>query len=330
MVVVTPLIKQRYPQTEIVKAAAALGIPTGFLVYSWDNLSSKGRVHAAPDRTFVWNELQRGEAVDLHGLDPKSVVVTGAPHWDRFFEMQPSCDRVEFCAELGFDPGRPIVLYLGSTIRLGPDERRLFENWVAAVREAPAPLGDANILFRAHPDWGLRQHWLDRSRVGERVAAVPAGQKPGVADQTLYDQLHHSAAAVGLNTSAQIEASIVGKPVYTFPAGEFAPGQEGSLHFYYLLEDRGGVVRYADSLAEHVEQLRHGVAGEYDQVAIRRFCEAFVRPLGLDRPVSPILAEELLELAQEGRSQERAPRAWLWPRADGRRRRKTAKAAGGR
>src|SRR5205823_6371267 len=104
---------------------------------------------------------------------------------------------------------------------------------------------------------------------------------------------------------AQIEASIVGRPVYTFSAGAAAPAQSGSLHFYYLLKDRGGVVSYAESLGEHVAQLERGVSGDYDRDAIRGFCEFFDRPRGLDRPVSPILADEVLNLAES--SPERSP-----------------------
>jgi hypothetical protein len=70
-----------------------------------------------------------------------------------------------------------------------------------------------------------------------------------------------------------------------------------SLHFYYLLEENGGAVAYGETLDEHVAQLELGVAGEFDRERIRRFCETFVRPRGLDRPVTPILADEILALA---------------------------------
>ena len=122
--------------------------------------------------------------------------------------------------------------------------------------------------------------------------------RSGKADQTLFDELFHADVVVGLNTSAQIEASILGKPVYTFSAGAAAAGQEGSLHFYYLLEDRGGVIRYADSLPEHVRQLELGLAGEVDREAIAAFCERIVRPRGLARPVVPLLADEVEALAR--------------------------------
>ena len=47
-----------------------------------------------------------------------------------------------------------------------------------------------------------------------------------VADPALYDSLYHAAAVVGLNTSAMIEAGILGKSVFTIQTQEFAGGQE--------------------------------------------------------------------------------------------------------
>jgi hypothetical protein len=296
VVLVSPLVHQRFHQNEVVKAARELGIPTGFLVYSWDNLSNKGRVHVPPDRIFVWNDLQRQEAVELHGIDPGSVVVTGASRWDEFFAMHPTKDREQFCAKHGFDPARPIIVYLGSTVGVCPNEPEVLDRWIDTIRAAPAPLGPANILFRRHP--GMRKYakiWADWVPKHEGVSASP---NPHQADQSLYNELQHAAAVVGLNTSAQIEAAILGRPVYTFSAGALAPGQTGSRHFYYLLKQHGGVVTYAETLDEHAGQLLQGLAGDYDREALRRFCLDFVRPLGLDRPVSPMLAEEVLKLVE--------------------------------
>jgi hypothetical protein len=225
--------------------------------------------------------------------------------------MQPSVERRDFCEQHRFDPDQPIVLYLGSTERICPDEPAVVERWLDAVRGGPVLLRGANVLVRRHPD--DKAKWAEWQPPFERVSL---SRHPRQQDQSLYDELHHAAAVVGLNTSAQIEASILGKPVLTFSAGEAAPGQAGTLHFYYLLRQRGGIVSYAETLAEHVTQLAPAVAGEYDRAAVRRFCETFVRPHGLDRPVAPILAERVVELAAEGR-RRRPGGGSLRSRADG-------------
>ena len=294
-ILVTPVIRPGLHQTEVLKAARALGIPSGFPVYSWDSLSNKGRLHAFPDRLYVWNDVHRREAVELHGVEDERVVVAGAPHWDGFFDLEPSEDRPAFCSRYGFDPDRATILYLGSTRTVCRDEPEVVERWLAALRGGPAALREANVLVRPHPGEADEPRWTEWSPPGAGVARSAAR---GKADQTLFDELFHADVAVGLNTSAQIEASIVGRPVYTFAAGAAAAGQEGSLHFHYLLEEHGGVIRYGGTLDEHITQLERGLAGEVDREAIRAFCERIVRPRGIARPVVPQLADEVELLAR--------------------------------
>jgi hypothetical protein len=294
-VLVSPLVNQRSQQTEPLKAAHALGVPTAFLPRSWDNLSNRGRIHVAPDRAFVWNEVQRREAIELHGLDPSSVIVTGAPHFDRFFARRSKLSRAEFCRRHDFDESAAIVMFLGSSVRICPDEGLVLAQWLEAVRGSTSPaLATPNVLYRPHPE-----------RPDPRVPTGPWSRRgrdsvvlnPKEADQELYEQLFHADAAVGLNTTAQVEASILGTPVYTYSAGDLAPGQGRTLHYYYLLKDHGGAVTHSESLVDHVRDLERAVAGDYDREAIRRFCESFIRPRGVEKPVSPIVVNEVLELA---------------------------------
>ena len=104
-------------------------------------------------------------------------------------------------------------------------------------------------------------------------------------------------AVVALNTSAELEAGIVGRPVLTIEVGDLAPGQEGSSHFRYLLAEQGGFVEAARGLDEHVDQLRRALAEDSLAEHRRRFIERFVRPRGLDRPAGPELADEIEALA---------------------------------
>ena len=74
-----------------------------------------------------------------------------------------------------------------------------------------------------------------------------------------FDSLHHSAAVVGLNTSAFIEAGIARRPVLAILPQEFSASQEGTLHFRYLIE--GGLLTTSRSLEEHAAQLATMLAG---------------------------------------------------------------------
>jgi hypothetical protein len=112
-----------------------------------------------------------------------------------------------------------------------------------------------------------------------------------------YHSLHYSSAVVGVNTSAMIEAAVLGRPVLTVRAAEFRASQDGTVHFRYLTPEGGGPAQVADDLDTHLEQLSRALdAPEEVRERGRRFVEHFVRPRGLERPATPILLEELESL----------------------------------
>jgi hypothetical protein len=99
---------------------------------------------------------------------------------------------------------------------------------------------------------------------------------------------------VGVNTTAMVEAAIVGRTVLSVLADEFKDTQRGTLHFRYLLTEHGGFLRTAASLPEHAQQLAETLrAPEIGRAACARFVASFVRPAGLDLPATPILVEAL-------------------------------------
>src|SRR5262249_10535252 len=151
VVLVTPLIGFGTPQADVVRAARRLGIPVCFPVRSWDNLTNKGLLREAPDLVLVWNDLQRSEAVELHGVPAERGVVTGAPAYDHWFDWRPSRTREQLCAEVGLDPAKPIVLYVGSSLFIAPDEPAFVRQWVAELRAHGGLLADAGLLVRPHP-----------------------------------------------------------------------------------------------------------------------------------------------------------------------------------
>ena len=167
------------------------------------------------------------------------------------------------------------------------------------------------IAIRPHPVGKGWKH-ADLARFENVVIWPPHSERPIKPEdqREFFDSLAHSAAVVGINTTAMIEAAIVGRSVLTVLAPEFA--QESTLHFHYLLEENGGFLHVASSLEEHAGQL----AAVLDEDAAdaerrRRFVESFVRPQGLDRPATPILADAVEELARVPVQQHAGPESLL-------------------
>jgi hypothetical protein len=298
-VLVSPVVDFGSDQVEYLKAARRLGVPTAVCVASWDNLTSKGLLRGNPDAVFVWNELQRWEAVQYHGLDPRRVVATGAPRFDEWFDRRPRTSAAAFRLRIGLEPTLRHVVYLCSSAFAAGDEVGFVKRWAAAIRTTfpePAPLG---ILVRPHPQNARQWSNADLGGIANAVVWPRHGADPVDEDSRadFYDSIAHSAAVVGRNTSAQIEACIIGKPVLTILESGSSSGQVGTLHFHYLRRERGGFLIEASTIDQHLNQLCAVLDGGLEDAdCSARFLKSFVRPLGLDCSATLALVENLERL----------------------------------
>jgi FkbM family methyltransferase len=301
----TPLIEPGSPQAEYVRSARALGVRTAFCVASWDNLTNKGLIHGEIDLVAVWNEAMKREAVEMHGVAADRVVVTGAAAFDHWFDWRPRSTREAFCSRVGLPADRPYILYLCSSRFVAPEEVPFVRDWVAQLRQSSSPaLREAGVLVRPHPQHAEQWQGIDASGLGASVWP-PGGAAPVDTDSRsdYFESMYHSAAVVGINTTAQIESAILGRPVHTLLAPEFRDTQEGTLHFHHLREVNGGLLHVARDMKEHVAQLDDAMRRPSgDDPRCRRFVEAFVRPHGLDEPATPRLVDALEALARASSS----------------------------
>jgi stage V sporulation protein SpoVS len=309
VVLFTPYVERRgdprpvdIVQPELLRAARSLRIPTAVCVASWDHLTLKSSLCPVPDRVVVWNEIQRAEATELHNVRRERVVVTGAQCYDEWFTWTPR-PRGEFCARVGLDPARPYVLYTCLIIpKRGPSEADFVLRWLGALRADADPLvSRVGALVRPHPGRTAMWHGVDVSRF-RNAALFPRehGFPTDVeAKSDYFDSIFHSSAVVGLNTSAMLEAGVIGRPVLTVLEPAFERYQMGLPHFRYLLEVAGGLVHTAHGLDEHVRQLADALgpgAAQVDQAG-RAFVREFLRPHGLEIAATPIFVDEIERLA---------------------------------
>jgi hypothetical protein len=303
VMLVSPLVAAASEQVDWIRAARACGIRSAVCVASWDNLTNKGLLRVEPDLVLVWNEAQRREAREFHYIPEARVQLTGAQLFDKWFTRSVSLDRDAFCRRAGLPDSGPFVLFTGSSsfISESSAEVAFVRRWIAALRASPLPeLRTVNVLVRPHP-YNFHR-WADDPVTDLAGVAVYPKRSYNPIDPAsrddFYDSLSHSAAVVGINTSAMVEAAIVGRPVCSMLAEEFADSQEGTVHFRHLLPEHGGFLRIAATLDEHVAQL--GACLQHPEITraeTSRFVASFIRPHGVDRPATPVFVNAVEALA---------------------------------
>jgi hypothetical protein len=108
-----------------------------------------------------------------------------------------------------------------------------------------------------------------------------------------------SDAVVGINTTAMIEAAIIGRPVLTIRDDEFVHSQAETLHFGYLPIDAGGCAHVATTLDMHVAQLERVLRDPAESLNVAsRFVRRFIRPLGENDAATNHVCDVIARVAQ--------------------------------
>ncbi len=298
---------------QAVQAAQWLNIPTAAFVFSWDNLTSQGRIMAPYDYYLVWNEALRNQLLQIYDrIRPEQVFVTGTPQFDFHFRPELQWSREEFCRRVGADPTRPIVLYSTGMANHMPGEPEIVDS-IAGLLRKMTDLGSPQLLVRIYPkDQTNRFDEVKRSNPDVLFPAIPwepAWQTPRLEDAPLLtNMLRHAAAGINVASTMSLELCMFDKPVLN--VGYNPPGVEvDKLDYgrYYKFDHyrkvvESGAVTVARSEAELGAMLRQALIQPEFQRADRRALIKTMFGDTLDGYSGLRVADRLIKLAQMGTS----------------------------
>lgn len=255
---------------QAVQAAQWLGIPTATFVFSWDNLTSQGRIMLPYNFFLVWSEDMRAQLLELYPqIPPANVFVTGTPQFDFHFDPQYFWTREEFCRRLGLDPERPFFIYTTGMPNYMPEEMRVVEG-IADLLGGMEDLGRPQLLVRVYPkDRTTRFDELRRRRNDIVFSPVNWEQvwlTPKPDDVEMYtNTLRHCAAGINISSTVSLELCMFDKPVlnvgYNPPGADISPVSFASYykfdHYREVVES--GAVTVVPSQEEMAACLRRAL-----------------------------------------------------------------------
>ena len=294
---------------DTVHQAKRRGLRVATFLFSWDNLTSQGRISPEYNHYLVWNE-QIGQ--DLRALYPRvsaeSVTVTGTPQFDPHFWPDQHLSRREVCDRIGADPSRPLVLYTTGMANHMPHEPEIVEALARSLGER-ADLGKPQVVLRVYAKdrSGRFEHLRGRldNLVEMPVLWEPNWLTPLPEDSVLWSSVL-AAVDCGVNVASTVslELAMFDKPVVNVgysppslrnPALDYARYYRFD-HYWPILES--GAVTVAGSHEGAVDAIAEAIRRPDHQRSARAELLSTVFGSTLDGKSHARVASTLLELAR--------------------------------
>jgi hypothetical protein len=149
-VIVHPTVLEGLFVSDLVHAGRHRGIPTVFLMNSWDNPAVKAMTVGTPDRLIVWGEHSRALAHERLRMPLENILVFGAAQFE-VYRRPPRETPAAYRARLGIAGDHRLLLYAGSS--KGLDETAHLVALETAIESGRLPR--CTVLYRPHP-WRAR------------------------------------------------------------------------------------------------------------------------------------------------------------------------------
>lgn len=211
-----------FPDTPWLVAAGLLGIPRAVWMRSWDNITTKCELVPDAELFFVWSELMERELSHYFpGYAQRRMVRLGTPQFDGHRDPANLIPRQEFCARMGLDPNRPIVLYCTGGTHICQNEHLVIQQVCEAVESldlTPKP----QLLVRLHPYfWDTNidfyhtisssvTFWPQREEAGARFNRTSSGLLDDY--QVMLSSFYHQAVNVNIASTVTLDSAVFDRP----------------------------------------------------------------------------------------------------------------------
>jgi hypothetical protein len=300
---------------QAVQAAQWLGIPTATFIFSWDNLTSQGRITLPYDYFLVWNESIKNQLLEMYTwIKPENVFVTGTPQFDFHFRKEFYLSREDYCGRIGADPERPIIFYATGMANHMPGEPEIVEKIADMLADMDGP-AKPQLMVRVYPkDLTGRFDEIRRRRTD--ILFPPAAWNsswltPRSEDSVaLVNTLRHCALGINIASTLSLELCMFDKPVINVGFNPASVSKEVLSYADYYEFDHykpvvdSGAVRVARTPAEMKVMIETYLKDPSGETAERK--EIIDRMFGrtLDGDSGKRVAEVLLHLAADRTPEE--------------------------
>lgn len=265
----------------LLREAKKRGIHTVGMTRSWDNLSSYGFVRIVPDMFLAQNTFLADVVCTLHDFERDIVHVVGDPYYDYFFKPELDESKESYCARMGIDAHKKIILYAAIGDSLFPHEGELANVFESLIENGELDK-NCQVIFRAHPAFkSPLERMTHLKHVVPDRGAEYSGQSFELWDMNqkhiahFINSIRHADVIVTSGSTVILDAVGEGKPVVSVafdglsevdPLFSVRSYYERTTHLSELLKTKGFRLAYdRQQLAEYITLYLNDTHADMDE-----------------------------------------------------------------
>jgi hypothetical protein len=135
-------------------AAIQLKIPVSSFIFSWDNLTSKGRMLGTFDYFLVWSQLMKEELLSFYpNVKKENVKVVGTPQFEPYVMPEYESNKNLFFDKFQLDPNTKIICFSSADASIGANDPIVIRAIAKALRDKSIEM-PIQLLVRTSPAEG--------------------------------------------------------------------------------------------------------------------------------------------------------------------------------
>lgn len=259
-------------------AAKKLKLPTSTFVFSWDNLTSKGRMLGTFDHFLVWSDLMKDELLYFYPTTKKeNAKVVGTPQFEPYVMPNYETSKEDFYKKFQLNAQKQIICYSCADVSIGKNDPVVIGAIANNIRNK-AIKGHVQLLVRTSPAEDDARFKAIRSEFPEILWNVPkwtltrenhaeswSQRVPNEEDiKDLRAILEYTDLNVNMCSTMSLDFMLFNKPVINTVFGNETNGLYNDQRFlnydHYKKVVESGAVTIAKNERELITQINEALA----------------------------------------------------------------------
>lgn len=269
-------------------AAQKLKIPTSTFIFSWDNLTSKGRMIGVFDYFLVWSHLMKDELLYFYpNVANKKVKVVGTPQFEPYVMAKYMITPEKFYTKYNLNPNFKTICYSCADVSIGANDPVVIRAIANAIR-ANAIKANVQLIVRTSPAEDDSRFEAVRIEFPEIVWNVPkwiltrinhaeswSQRVPTEEDITdLRSVLQNVDLNINMCSTMSLDFMLFNKPVINAVFGNSTNGMHNDQrflnfgHFKKVVDSQS--VTIATNATELIAQINHALSNPQERAIQRK------------------------------------------------------------